>query len=144
MGFEIPLSTLNQIRAQANKLAGEAPAINTVAANWQAGVATSGLAGADLVTVGAAGVRRKVHSLHVDISALVVGAIITVRLYTPTTGAPGVNAYSQQFVVGTDPNDLWIIDGTLEIDSFLRVEIQSNNAGDNGRNIGYKILTEAM
>lgn len=144
MGFDTPYNTVLAIKTQTDKLAGEGPAINTVAGNWQAGVATSLQPGADLVTIGTAGVRRKVHSLHVDISALTPGATITIRLYTPTTGVPGVDAYSQNFVVGTVPNDLWIINGTLEIDDILRVEVRSNNVGDNLRNIGYKVLTEAM
>lgn len=129
---------------QIAKLAGVAPAKNTVNANWNSGVAPSGQPGATLVTIGAAATRYKVHGLHVDVTALTAGATVTVRLYTPTTGVAGVNCYSQNFVVGTDPNDLWIINGTLEIDDILRVEVRSSIAGDDGRAVGYKYLLEAM
>lgn len=131
-------------KAQADKLHGVAPAINTVNALWNSGVAPSLQPGATLTIIGAAATRYKVHGLHVDVTALTVGAHVTVRLYTPTTGVLPVNGYSQTFTVGTDPNDLWIINGTLEIDDILRVEVRSDVAGDDGRAIGYKYLLEAM
>jgi len=131
------------VKARTDNLAGEAPAAAAITAAWQSGVATSLLAGADLVTIGAAGLRRKVHSLLVNIGGLTVGANITVRMYT--TGEAGmINVYNQTFIVGTDPPGLWIINGSLEIDDPLRVECQSNQVGDDGRDIGYKYDLEDM
>jgi hypothetical protein len=164
MGFGISLSTilaikertdrlpdqpadnvvLLAVKAQTDKLAGLTPVHDVVIDNWNSGVATSGQPGADLVTIGAVNTRYKVHGLHVDISALTPGASITVRLYTTTTGAGLINGYAQTFVAGTDPNDLWIINGTLEIDNLLRVEVYSNNPADDGLGVGYKADLEAM
>jgi hypothetical protein len=131
---------------QVLKLAGETPGESSVTANWQSGTGTSGETGADLVSIGTASTKKKVNSLQLDISALTVGATITVRIYENINGTEkkvyppaGVT-----FVVGTAPNGLWIIDGPLEITGVLRVEVQSNNVGDNGKAIAYKYATEEM
>jgi len=134
------------ILAQTNKLAGEIPGESSVTANWQSGVATSGETGADLVSIGSAGDRKKLNSLQVDISQLTTGATITIRLYEL------VNAVERKlypppgstWVVGTDPDAIWVIDGPVEITGVLRVEVQSNNAGDNGKAIAYKYALEDM
>ena len=47
------------VKTQADKLKGNAPIESAVSANWQSGVATSGEAGADLVTFGVDGSRKK-------------------------------------------------------------------------------------
>jgi len=127
------------ILAQTNKLAGEAPGESSVTANWQAGAA-------DLVNIGTAGDRKKLNSLQVDISQLTVGATITIRLYELVNAVerklyppPGTT-----WVVGTDPDAIWVVDGPVEITGVLRVEVQSNNAGDNGKAIAYKYALEDM
>lgn len=155
MGFVGPSATMIRaiveeevadILAQTNKLAGVAPSESTVNANWQSGVATSGEAGADLVSIGTAATRNKLNSLQVDISALTVGATITIRLYENINGVekkvyppPGTT-----WVVGTDPNGIWVVDGPVEITGVLRVEVQSDNVGDNPGDIAYKYALEAM
>lgn len=134
------------ILAQTNKLAGEAPGESSVTANWQSGTATSTETGADLVSIGTAGDRKKLNSLQVDISQLTTGATITIRLYEL------VNAVERRlypppgstWVVGTDPDAIWVVDGPVEITGVLRVEVQSNNAGDNGKAIAYKYALEDM
>jgi len=131
------------IDTQTDKLAGETPAAASVTANWQSGTGTSLEAGADLVTIGAADTKYKLHSLLINISALTVGATITVKLFMEVKGTER-KVYSQNFTKGTDPDGLWIVNGTVGIHEALRVEVQSNNAGDNAKSIGYDYMLEAM
>jgi len=151
MGFGVSAATIRtiiqeEIGDQTDKLAGEAPGEASVIANWQSGVATSTEPGADLVPIGAAGDRKKLNSLQVDISQLTTGATITIRLYELINAVerrlyppPGTT-----WVVGTDPDAIWVIDGPVEITGVLRVEVQSNDALDNGRAIAYKYALEDM
>jgi len=134
---------LDAAEAKLDKLAGETPVSDSVTANWQSGTGTSGEAGEDLVTLGANDTRYKLHSLLVNISALTVGATITVKLFMQVHGTER-KVYSQAFTQGTDPDGLWIVNGTVGIHEALRVEVQSNNAGDNGRAIDYDYMLEAM
>jgi len=52
--------------------------------------------------------------------------------------------YEQSFTGGTDPDGLWIINGTVGIHEALRVEVESNNAADNGLAVNYDYMLEAM
>jgi len=126
-----------------DKLTGETPASDSVTGNWQSGTGTSGETGADLVTIGAADTKYKLHSLLVNISALTAGATITVKLFMEVN-ATERKAYSQAFTQGTDPDGLWIVNGTVGIHEALRVEVQSNNAADNGLAVEYDYMLEAM
>lgn len=123
-------------------VSGLTPVSNTVAANWNSGVATSGLAGGDLVTIGADGANGIVHSMLVSIRALTAGATITVRLYQQVNGVEDM-VYSQDFVQGTDPSGLWIVNGPVGVHEALRVEVMSNNALDDALNVHYDYLLEA-
>lgn len=134
------------IKTQTDKLAGETPSESSVTGNWQSGTGTSGETGADLVSIGTAGDRKKLHSLIVGIGSLTVGATITIKLFTNVNSVenkiyppPGTT-----FLVGTDPNGVWVINGTLEIAGVLRVEVESDNAGDNGKAITYQYTLEDM
>lgn len=122
------------------------PESGSVIANWQSGVGTSGETGADLVTLGAAGVENKVHSLLVNISALTAGAAIKVKLFMKVHGTER-KVYPPQgttWTKGTDPDGLWIIDGILSIHEALRVEVESDKANDNGKAIDYDYMLETM
>jgi len=154
MGFGISAATVRtiveeevaDILSQTNKLAGQAPGESSVLANWQSGTGTSLEAGADLVSIGAAGDRKKLHSLLVGIGALTVGAVITIKLFQSVNGVD-TKVYPPSgttWTVGTDPNGIWVVTGTLEIDGILRVEVQSDTAGDNGLAITYKYDLEDM
>jgi len=131
------------ILAQTNKLAGEAPSESSVIANWQSGTATSTETGADLVSIGTANDRMKLNKLVVDLNALTVGASIRIKLFELVNGNQR-KIYDQAFIVGTDPDGVPVVDGPFEIDGVLRVECQSNNAGDNGLAIAYKYDLEDM
>lgn len=131
------------IKAQTDKLAGAAPGVGNTVANWQSGVGTSGETGADLVTIGANDTKNKLHSLLVSIRALTVGAVITVKMFQQVNGVED-KVYQQNFVRGTSPNGLWIVDATVGIHEALRVEVQSDTVADNGLAIHYDYLLEHM
>ena len=133
----------SDLKEQIAKLAGLAPGTDSVTGNWQSGAGTSGEAGADLVTIGAADSRYKLHSMLVNISALTPGATITVKLFMEVNGTER-KVYSQDFIQGTDPDGLWIVNGTVGIHQPVRVEVESDNAGDNGLAIDYDYMLEAM
>lgn len=134
---------VDAVKAQTDKLAGETPVDDTTTANWQSGTATSTETGGDLVTLGTVSVWKKLHSLIVDISALTAAATITVRLYKLVNGAER-GIYNQDFVKGVAPDGLWIVNGTLVIYGQVRVEVQSNNASDNGSAVAYEYDLEDM
>lgn len=132
------------------KLAGQAPGEGTVAANWNTANGTSGELGEDLVTIGAATTRYKLHSLLLDVIALTDGAKIHVKLFMDVNGNER-KVYDQEFTVPTtagvetpppDTLGLWIVNGTVAIHDTLRVEVYS----DTNENvaIAYTYMLEAM
>jgi hypothetical protein len=114
---------------------------NSVAANWNSGVATSGNPGADLVSVGADDTKNKLHSLLVNISALSDGATVRVRLFMQVNGAER-QVYNQTFIKGTDPDGLWIVNGTVGIHEVLRAELHSTDPADDGKAVDYDFMLE--
>ena len=131
------------IKDQTDKLAGVAPVTGQTTANWNSGVGTSGETGADLVAIGSHGVRYKLHSFLINISALAAGATVTVRLFMQVDGAER-KVYQQTFTKGTDPDGLWIVNGAVGIHEALRCESHSNNAADDGKAIDYDYMLEEM
>lgn len=124
------------IKTQTDKLAGAAPGVGTATENWQT-------AEADIVSIGANDTSNKLHSLVLNISALTAAATITIRMYMQVNGVER-EVYSQDFVVGTDPDGLWIVNGTIGIHEVLRVTAQSDTVADNGLDIEYDHMLEAM
>lgn len=124
------------IKTQTDKLAGAAPGVGTATENWNA-------AEANIVSIGANDTKNKIHSLVLDISALTATATISIRMYMQVNGVEK-KVYDQDFVVGTDPDGLWIVNGTLGIHEVLRVTAQSDNAGDDGKAIAYDYMLEVM
>jgi hypothetical protein len=116
---------------------------NSVAANWNSGVAASGNPGADLVSIGADDTKNKLHSLLVNISALMGGATVRVRLFMQVNGVES-QVYNQTFIKGTDPDGLWIVNGTVGIHEVLRTELHSDNPADDGKTIHYDYMLEAI
>ncbi len=135
--------SVTAVKTQTDKLSGAAPAANSVIANWQSGTGTSGETGADLITIGANDTKNKVLSLDVDISALTDLSVITIRMYKQVNGVEK-KCYEQQFTAGVDPDDCWVINGTVGIHEALRVEVQSDTAADNGLAVAYDYMLEAM
>ncbi len=123
------------IKSQTDKLAGAAPVTGSATQNWQT-------AEADVVSIGAAATRNKVHDLSLNISNL-AGAVITVRLYKKVNGVER-KVYEQSFNAATDPPGLPIINGSWATHDIIRVTLKSNNAADNGKAVDYDYMLEAM
>ena len=134
---------IDALDAKLNKLAGETPVTGSVTGNWYSGIATSGETGANLVTIVANDIRKKLHSLLINISSVQAGAKITVRLYMQINGTER-KVYQEEFTQGTDPNGLWIVNGSVGIHESLRVETMSNKAVDDGAVLEYDYMLEAM
>ncbi len=123
------------IQGQTDKLAGIAPVTGSATQNWQT-------AEADIVSIGAAGIRNKVHDLSLNISTL-VGTVITVRLYKKVKDTER-KVYEQAFNAVTDPPGLPVINGSWATHDIIRVTLQSNDAADNGKTVDYDYMLEAM
>lgn len=112
-----------------------------VVGNWQSGLATSGLAGEDFLVIGTAETVYFAIGLFgipivfVYIGDLGLGATITYRNYIQVFGIMRL-ADSDDYVVGVDDNIMaiyaWVGRGQI------RVEIMSDNIGDNGAPIPYE------
>jgi len=124
------------IKTQTDKLAGGTPGVGTATENWNA-------AEADIVSIGANDTKNKLHSLLVNISALTAAATITIRMYMQLNGVER-KVYDQDFTKDTDPDGIWVVNGTVGIHEVLRVTAQSDNAGDDGKTIDYDYMLEVM
>lgn len=138
-GVESSLAGLHSkadgIKGQTDKLAGDAPGQGSTTADWQT-------AEADVVSIGNAGTRVKIHDLTLSIHNL-VGTQITIRLYKRVNGTER-KVYDQSFDATVDPPGLPVINGTWAIHDSLRATLQSNNAADNGKAADYDCVLEAM
>ncbi len=137
---------IDAVEAKCDKLAGGTPISGSVTANWNTETGASGEAGEDLVTIGAADTKYKLHSLLLDVSDLTDGAKIHVKLFMKVNGNEK-KVYDQEFTVptGTTPPDtdgLWIVNGTLGIHDTLRVEVYSDTS--ESKAIAYTYMLEAM
>ncbi len=114
--------------------------------NWQAGAGTSGERGADLLSLGEADKTKLLHSLLVDVGRLTAGAKLTVKMFQQINGEERklYPPNGTTFTVGSDPDGLWLINGTLAIHAVLRVELESDNPGDNGKPVSYTAVAENM
>ncbi len=137
------LQAVAELEEKLDKLAGKDPVSDSVTAKWHSGIGTSGEAGADLLTLGADDTKHKLHSLVVNISALSGGATVKVRLFMQVNNMER-KVYEQAFTKGTDPDGLWLVNGTIGIHEALRVEVHSDNAGDDGKPIDYDYMLEEM
>ncbi len=126
---------VDAIQTQIEKLTGLPPASDIVVADWQ-------IAESEVVSVGEEGVRNKLHSLLLSIHNL-AGTVVMVRLYMNVKGVER-KVYEQAFNAATDPLGLWIVNGTVAIHEALRVTLQSNDAADNGKEVDYDFILEAM
>ena len=134
--------SLQEIRARLAeilaKLAGPAdiePTVGNTIADWNS-------AESEVVTIGAADKPNKLHSLLISIHNL-VGTVITVRMYMSVNGTER-KVYQQVFNAATDPPGLWLVNGTIVIHQILRVTLESNDPADDGQEVDYDYLLEAM
>jgi len=126
---------IDAIKTQTDRLAGEVPGTGSTTADWQ-------VSETDVVSIGASGVRNKIHDLTVSIHNL-AGTQVTARLYKTVNGAER-KVYEQRFDTTTDPPGLPIINGSWAIHGVLRATLQSNDAADNGKAVDYDYMLEAM
>lgn len=126
---------LDTVKSQTDKLAGQSPVEGFVAADWQ-------VAETDVVSIGAAGIRSKIHDLTLSIHNL-AGTQITVRLYKAVNGIER-KVYEQVFDAGSDPSGIPVINGSWAVHNILRVTLQSNGVTDNGKSVDYDYMLEAM
>ena len=126
---------IDAVKTQTDRLAGETPGEGSTTADWQTGEA-------DVVSIGASGVRNKIHDLTVSIHNL-AGTQVTARLYKTVNGVER-KVYEQKFDTTIDPAGLPVINGSWAIHDVLRVTLQSNDAADNGKAVDYDYMLEAM
>jgi len=134
---------LDAVEAKLDKLAGETPASGSVTGNWNSGTATSSETGADVVTIGANDTKKKLHSLLINVSSLQAGGKVTVKMFTQVNETER-KVYEEEFSKGSDPDGLWIVNGTVGIHEALRVEAETNKVADDGAAIEYDYMLEAM
>jgi hypothetical protein len=138
IGDEILMILLGVAIDQISKLQGETPVAGSTTANWQAAEQT-------ITTIGAVGVRYKVHSAMVSIQNLIGN--VSLRMYISVNGVqrmiypPKPNTYN---VPGGDSPAHAIINGTFEIANVLTITALSDNAADNGQAITFEYALEAM
>ncbi len=136
-------SLIDALEDKLDKPGGESPVSGSVTGNWQSGTATSGETGADVVVIAADGTKKKLHSLLLSIHNFAPGGRVTVKLFMQVNGSER-KVYEQEFNKGTDPDGLWIVNGTVGIHEALRVEVQSNRVADNGVVLDYDYMLEEM
>lgn len=135
-------ASINDVKTQTDKLAGAATTNNLTAKNWDTVNDSPDSVGGLVVTLGTAATKKKLHSLLLDVSALTNGAIITVKLFQKINDNADVCVYDKDFTVNTDPDGLWIVNGTLVIHDTLKVVVDSNTSESVA--IEYTAVLEAM
>jgi hypothetical protein len=143
LDLSVILAAIDALGVKLDRLRGEDPVSDSVTANWQSGTGTSGEPGADLVTIGIVDIKHKLHSLVVNISALTAGATVAIKLFMKVNGVER-KVYHQSFTQGTDPDGVWVVNGSVGIHQLLRVELESDNAADNGQAVDYDYMLEEM
>ena len=142
-GLDALKALIDAIEVKLDKLAGETPVSGSVTGNWQSGTATSGETGADVVTIGANDTKKKLHSLLLSIHNFALGGRVTVKVFLQVNGTER-KVYQEDFNKGTDPDGLWVVNGTVGIHEAMRVELQSNRVADNGVALDYDYMLEEM
>jgi hypothetical protein len=125
--------------AQSIRLLRERPRviIGTTMANWNSGVATSGAAGADLVTIGVAGQWYRLNQFTLVLTGFNAAATITIRSYMNVAGA-------NRLVIDDDYTpplpDTAFLSWWFDAEFFgpFRVEVHSDQAADDGFNATYE------
>jgi len=113
----------------------------TVSGNWQSGLAASGLAGADFLLIGnpdtlyyAIGLLA-MPLILINIGDLTPGATITYRGYITIFGAMSLIG-DDDYIVGVDADIMSIFAWANR--GQIRIELHSDNVGDNGAVIPYE------
>lgn len=110
--------------------------IATTTANWNSGVATSGLAGADLVTIGGANQWYRLNSGWVITSGFNIAATVTIREYCNIAGANRLVMTDDWTMPEELINLSWFLDA--ELFGPYRIELYSDQAADDGLAVPYE------
>jgi hypothetical protein len=105
-------------------------------ANWNSGVASGGLAGADLITIGVAGQWYRLNQFSIVGTGFNIAATVTVRAYMIVAGA-------MRMILTDDwtmPQELIFLSWWFDTEFFgpMRVEIFSDQAADDGLAVPYE------
>jgi hypothetical protein len=105
-------------------------------ANWNSGVATGGLAGADLITIGSVGQWYRLNQFSIVSSGFSALATVTVRAYMNIAGA-------NRLILTDDwtmPEEVIFLSWWFDTEFYgpMRVEIYSNQAIDDGLSVLYE------
>ena len=139
---DILIFAASPLLAQIGYLHGITPVTGFTNAAWNGG----GVGGTLVCAIGAAGVRYKVHSLIIDITAL--GGNVTPMMYITVAGVlrkifPPTAGTTFNVAAGDAPG-IAIINGTFGIANQLQVRAYSDAPGDDLTNINYEYFLEAM
>jgi hypothetical protein len=134
---------IDAVENKLDKLGGETPVSGSVTGNWRSGTATSGESGADVVAIGSNDTRKKLHSLLLSIHNFTSGSRATVKLFIQVNGTER-KVYEERFYKFSDPDGLWVVNGTVGIHEALRVEVESNRSADDGVALDYDYMLEEM
>jgi len=119
---------------------GSTPSFGSITANWSTATGTSGETGEDLCVIGANDTKYRLLSLLLDVSAVTDTVILTVKMFMQINGTEK-KVYSQNFLVGTDPDGIWVVQSVVAIHEVLRVEVESDT--NESVAIGYDYILEA-
>lgn len=115
------------------------PVPGSVTHDWFDGVATSGMAGGDVVTLGTALAATKIYKCSLSTHNLALGATLNIRMYGDVNGAVR-KFFDDYFNVGTDPVDLLPMNGLMAVYGLVRIEMSSDKLADNGKSVDYEYL----
>lgn len=111
------------------------PGVTT--ANWNSGVASSGQAGADLITIGVAGQWYRLNQFTVVLTGFNALATITTREYMLVAG---VERLLLEDDYGPPPPEVAFMSWWFDAEFFgpYRVEVYSDQAADDGLAVTYE------
>jgi len=110
----------------------------TVTADWNSGVATSGLPGADLFTYGGVGQWWRLTEAYLVLTGFDLAATVTVRVYLTIAGEERQMPEEDWEVAFDGPLAYIFWFWEVEIYGPLRIEVHSDQAADDGFTATYE------
>ena len=110
----------------------------TVTADWNSGVATSGLPGADLFTYGGVGQWWRLTEAYLVLTGFDLAATVTIRVYLTIAGEERQMPEEDWEVAFDGPLAYIFWFWEVEIYGPLRIEVHSDQAADDGFTATYE------
>lgn len=110
----------------------------TVTADWNSGVATSGLPGADLFTYGGVGQWWRLTEAYLVLTGFDLAATVTVRVYLTIAGEERQMPEEEWEVAFDGPLAYIFWFWEVEIYGPIRIEVHSDQAADDGFTATYE------